>query len=160
MSLKKVESAKVSAAGIIFVRNGQLLLILRSRDVVSPSVWCGAGGKIEPGETPEEAAVRESIEEIGYPNDIPMELIPLFTFNSDTLVFHNYIGVLPGAPFTPKINWESDGYAWFTMENLPHDQLHFGFKAILADTNAASLLNQTITGSVFKGEAHANQAEG
>jgi 8-oxo-dGTP pyrophosphatase MutT (NUDIX family) len=150
MSLKKVEAAQISAAGIIFVHDGQFLLIMRARDVVSPSVWCGAGGKIEPGETPEQAAIRESEEEIGFPSDLPMELIPLYVFNSDSLVFHNYIGWLKGDRFDPKLNWESDGWAWFTMENLPQNGLHFGFQAILSDPMAASLLNRTIEGSVLK----------
>ncbi len=147
---KKVESAKISAAGIIFVHDGQLLLILRSREVVAPSVWCGAGGKIESGETPEEAAIREASEEIGYPPDHECTLSPLYTFNSDTLVFHNFLGVLTKDPFGPQLNWESDGYAWFTPDNLPHAQLHFGFKAILEDQDASSKLNQAIENSRLK----------
>ena len=144
MALKKVESAKISAAGILFVHKGQLLLIMRSAEVVDPSVWCGAGGKIEPGETPEEAAIREATEEIEYVEDDTLELIPLYVYNSDNLIFHNFIGLLPRERFRVGLNWESDGYAWFTMDNLPENALHYGFKAILSDPEAAALLNQTI----------------
>lgn len=140
MSIKnKVEAAKVSAAGIIFVHNGKLLLILRSSEVVDPDVWCGAGGKIEPGETPEEAAMREASEEIDFPMDHECELEPLYVYNSDNLVFHNFIGKLTRDRFRIGLNWESEGYGWFSLENLP-GHLHYGFQAILDDKDARAKL--------------------
>ncbi|MEK6220788.1 MAG: NUDIX hydrolase, partial [Chloroflexota bacterium] len=47
---------------IVFNENNQVLLMLR-RDF---RVWTLPGGRIDPGETPQEAAVRESQEETGY----------------------------------------------------------------------------------------------
>jgi 8-oxo-dGTP diphosphatase len=59
---------KVEAAGVIFVNGaGELLLHLRDSrpGIVYPDFWDVVGGKLEPGESREEALVREVMEEIG-----------------------------------------------------------------------------------------------
>ncbi len=52
------------AAGIA-VRGGRLLLLRRPEDGALPGLWEFPGGKVEPGETPFDALVREWMEEIG-----------------------------------------------------------------------------------------------
>lgn len=53
----------------------KLLLIQRSAaDVTGAGTWEGVGGKIEPGESPEEAILREIREEVGI-EDITIERI-------------------------------------------------------------------------------------
>jgi 8-oxo-dGTP pyrophosphatase MutT (NUDIX family) len=49
----------------IALRDGRMLVIRRSREVVAPLVYCFPGGGIEAGETETEALVRECREEIG-----------------------------------------------------------------------------------------------
>ncbi len=49
----------------VAVRDGRMLVIRRSRSVVAPLVFCFPGGGIEPGESEEQALVREFREEIG-----------------------------------------------------------------------------------------------
>jgi 8-oxo-dGTP diphosphatase len=49
----------------VVVREGRMLVIRRSRSVVAPLVYCFPGGGIEPGESEEDALVREFHEEIG-----------------------------------------------------------------------------------------------
>ena len=50
---------------LLFLRSGdQILLALKKRGF-GMGRWNGAGGKLEPGETIEQALVRESVEEIG-----------------------------------------------------------------------------------------------
>lgn len=52
------------AIGIV-LREGRFLVVERSQTVVAPGRLCFPGGGIEPGETPEEALVREFFEELG-----------------------------------------------------------------------------------------------
>jgi 8-oxo-dGTP diphosphatase len=49
----------------VAIRGGRMLVIRRSRSVVAPLVYCFPGGGIEPGESEEEALLREFREEIG-----------------------------------------------------------------------------------------------
>ncbi len=51
--------------GIVARGDGRLLVIRRARSVVAPLVYCFPGGGIEPGESEEEALMREFREEIG-----------------------------------------------------------------------------------------------
>jgi 8-oxo-dGTP diphosphatase len=46
-------------------RDGRMLVIRRSQSVVAPRIYCFPGGGIEPGESEEDALVREFREEIG-----------------------------------------------------------------------------------------------
>lgn len=48
----------------VIERSGALLVIRRSQAVVAPGAYCFPGGGIEPGETEEQALVRELLEEL------------------------------------------------------------------------------------------------
>ena len=60
------------AAIIIENRQGEILLLLRDDDpaISYPNYWTLVGGKVEEGETPESAAHREMLEEIGVDTDV------------------------------------------------------------------------------------------
>lgn len=49
----------------IVIRNGRFLVIRRSQHVVAPGAYCFPGGGIEPGESDQQALVREMREELG-----------------------------------------------------------------------------------------------
>ena len=53
---------------VYLIRDGAWLMLLRNRKEhdVNKGKWIGVGGKTLPGETPEECAVRETLEETGY----------------------------------------------------------------------------------------------
>lgn len=55
------------ATALIFDCNGQLLIYLRDEkpDISYPGYWDLFGGRVEPGETPEQALIREVEEELG-----------------------------------------------------------------------------------------------
>lgn len=52
------------SAGILF-QNGKILIGRRSYGLTTRDLWEFPGGKIEPGETPEQCLVRECREELG-----------------------------------------------------------------------------------------------
>lgn len=56
--------AEYSAGGI--VQDGQNLLMVKVRNLEGVTVWTFPKGHLEPGETAEQAAVREVLEETGY----------------------------------------------------------------------------------------------
>ena len=65
-----------NAAGILFVNDGRVLLLKRSPDAANaPSTWGFPGGHIEAGETPEQAARRETQEEIGVTYNGPLQYL-------------------------------------------------------------------------------------
>ncbi|HNW44073.1 MAG TPA: NUDIX hydrolase [Elusimicrobiales bacterium] len=61
-----------SAGGVIF-EDGNLLLILM-RNLEGKEVWTFPKGHLEPGETPEQAAVREVAEETGWDCEVLSDL--------------------------------------------------------------------------------------
>jgi ADP-ribose pyrophosphatase YjhB (NUDIX family) len=56
--------ASFIAASVALVREHDLLLIQRNRPP-SEGLWTLPGGRLEPGETPEQCALREAKEELG-----------------------------------------------------------------------------------------------
>lgn len=56
--------AKANAASVAIVKDGRVLLVRRAREPFAGR-WTLPGGRCEPGETPEQTAVREVREELG-----------------------------------------------------------------------------------------------
>lgn len=53
-------------AGVICLKDNHLLSIELQDPVTAECYWSFPGGALEPGETPEMAAIRETLEETGY----------------------------------------------------------------------------------------------
>jgi 8-oxo-dGTP pyrophosphatase MutT (NUDIX family) len=142
MTIQKVEAKHVEAAGILFFArsSGNFLLVYRSANVVDPSCWCGAGGKIEEGESPEDAARREIDEELGFDTyEEDGTYVSLYVHRSEGLTFYNFLGILD-EQFYPKLNWEADGYVWAPLKDLPKP-FHYGFQEILDDSRAMKIID-------------------
>ena len=61
------------SVGVLVIKDGQILCGIRSGNT-APGCICGPGGHIENGETPEQAATRETQEEFGI---TPKDLVPI-----------------------------------------------------------------------------------
>jgi len=70
---------RVTAA--IFVNDGMLLIAKRKPTARLPNLWEFPGGKVDPGESPEEALCREIREEL----DAEIQVLNIFE-----VVFHRY----------------------------------------------------------------------
>lgn len=120
----KVARGEDSAAGICYRSGDSVLLVLRAATAGDfPHTWGFPGGGIEPGETPEQAAIRESQEEIAY---APAEPFVVLDWENGFTTF----GINVPAPFTPKLNDEHVGFVWAPLAALPQP-LHPGVAATL-----------------------------
>jgi len=100
-------------AGIL-IEDGRVLLTQRSRNSPMPWTWNCPGGKVEPGETHQQALAREWLEEIGcyvgvgnyvFQSDFEGYRVSHFT------VHHSPAGQLPKALV-------DEGIGWFTAQDL------------------------------------------
>ena len=123
-------------AGIILYcpETDKFLLGLRSQQVNEPGQWGTFGGKIEDGEDPKEAAIRETREEIDYHGPISLRLLRIF--KNANFEFYNYFGTVP-REFKPRLDWENSDARWFRLDEFPKN-LHFGLQHILPDLQSVA----------------------
>ena len=115
------------AAGILYIRGNRVLLLKRSDTQDEfPGYWGFPAGHIEEGESPLQAALRESKEEIGFAPESAERLREYGTF---------VLFLCRDAGFTPILNDESLGYVWASIDNLP-EPLHPGTQEAIEDAQA------------------------
>ncbi len=66
------------AAGAVMVHDGAVLMLYRHRFITNTWGWEIPAGGVDPGESPDNAAVREALEESGWE---PTSVSPLCSFN-------------------------------------------------------------------------------
>lgn len=121
----KVARGEDRAAGIMYRAGNSVLLLNRGANAPDyPLHWCFPGGGIEPGETPEQAAIRESQEETAY---TPTGALRVLDYDNG---FTTYALDIP-EPFAPVLNGEHVGYMWAPINALPQP-MHPGAAATLA----------------------------
>jgi len=113
------------AAGITCIAGttGRILLLRRSPGVKAPGWWSCPAGRIDRGETPLEAAVRELHEEAGYGGTLAVRGY----WNDGE--FHHFVASTP-TQFRPRLNWENDAALWCCPKTLPWP-LHPGMLRLL-----------------------------
>lgn len=98
------------------------VLLIRKRRGVGAGLYNGPGGKLEPGETPRECAVRETREEVRARPVGVSKLGELdFVFGDDPFTYvHVYRA--DGLAGTPQETPEADP-AWFPVDDVPYDEM-------------------------------------
>ena len=117
----------IRAAGILFITGNKVLLVRRSGEGDYAGDWAFPGGKVEDGETPEDAAIRECNEELGA---CPEGARVLFARRQKDGVDYTTFLQRVTKPFTPALNDEHEGFMWAEIDEWP-SPLHPGAKIVL-----------------------------
>jgi 8-oxo-dGTP pyrophosphatase MutT (NUDIX family) len=109
------------AAGILIQRTDTkaFLLVLRSAEVMDPGILGIPGGRIEPGEQEEEAALGEATEELG--SIPPIKFVNRDVYTSGDFSFVTFLALMNGkkaARWKPTLNWENDAWIWAKQDEL------------------------------------------
>lgn len=107
-----------SAGIMLLTKDGEILMIRRGNGGDYPNTWAVPGGHQDKGETLEECARREMLEETGIKYEGPLEVL------YDNGQFCTYIAKNVEKE-TVKLNHESSGYDWCALDNPPQP-LHPG----------------------------------
>lgn len=104
------------AVAVVIARDGKLLLGLRGGHTASPGKWSFPAGFVERGERVEDAAVRETCEEVGL--DVALgPLLGLYSRPGETVVLAVYLAA--AAAGEPVAADDLDAVAWFSPDALP-----------------------------------------
>ncbi|MDD5349475.1 MAG: 8-oxo-dGTP diphosphatase [Chthoniobacteraceae bacterium] len=102
-------------------RPGEVLLILKKRGLGGGKINA-PGGKIEPGETPGEAAIRETREEVGLTPHAPRPLGELFFQFTDGLGIHCVVFRAEGCEGVLCETDEADP-RWTPLDAIPYEAM-------------------------------------
>lgn len=123
IELPNEDGGDFPAAAVIIIKDGKILCASRRNN----EGICGPGGHTEDGETPEETAVREAIEEF---NIVPLNLLPLGQYKGSSgqympsmVYFTDQFSGTPEADGSEMMNER-----WLSLEDLMNEQLFPPFK--------------------------------
>ncbi len=128
-------------------RDGDVLLAMKKRGF-GANRWNGVGGKLEPGETVEQALIRECQEEIGV---TPTHYWPVaeHDFVQDADVddpWHMYVyAYLCDAWDGEPVETEEMAPQWFSVEDIPYDEMWDDDKYWLPQVLAGTLIRGSYT---------------
>ena len=106
---------------LILLHDNEKRFLLQHRTVdaeQAPDHWAFFGGGINPGETPEEAVIRESLEELSYkPQSPKMILKKDFSLDQVSGVMHVFTESYRGDKTKLRLG-EGQGWGWFHSTEL------------------------------------------
>lgn len=109
---------------LFLLKDGQILLAMKKRGH-GAGKWNGVGGKIEQGESIEDALVRECQEEIGVTPVTWKKVAELdFVQDSDTDPWHMYVHAYLCEQWEGKpTESEEMRPQWYTLIDIPYDEM-------------------------------------
>jgi ADP-ribose pyrophosphatase YjhB (NUDIX family) len=110
-----------NASVVIWDSNGRVLLI---HEAYGARRFGPPGGQVEPGETPEEAAIREAREEINCDVELGELIFQGDFVAKDGTPFHGFFfaATIVGGPPTPGDPGEIQSIGWYDLHDLPQPQ--------------------------------------
>jgi 8-oxo-dGTP diphosphatase/2-hydroxy-dATP diphosphatase len=110
---------------LLFLRDGDKLLLAMKKRGFGEGRWNGVGGKVEEGETVESAVVRESQEEIGITPTVYEKVADIRFdefFKGEPTLMHVHIFFASEWTGEPT---ESEEMAprWFNLKDIPYDSM-------------------------------------
>jgi 8-oxo-dGTP pyrophosphatase MutT (NUDIX family) len=128
----RASGGRTKAAGIMFLSPEKEVLLLKRAGADHHGEWGLPAGHVEKGETPEQAARRETQEEAGYEHD--GGLSPFMHQVNDKVDFTTYVA--HSHRFRPSLNDEHDEAKWITPKDAEKLPLHPGVRAALTKLRA------------------------
>jgi 8-oxo-dGTP diphosphatase len=116
------EAVRVARSAVVLVEDGRVALIRRERAGV-PAYYLYPGGTVEPGESPEAAAVREAREELGLEVRLG-HLVALVTFDGIAQYYFRAtrLGGTFGTGDGPELRAGGHEPVWMPLDDVPaHD---------------------------------------
>lgn len=100
----------------------QVLLALKKRGT-GVGKWNGVGGKVDPGESIEEATIRECQEEIGV-TPLQLQKMAVIDFRIPSQNFHNVAYVYVATEWEGEpVETEEMAPQWFSIEEIPYKDM-------------------------------------
>lgn len=109
-------------AVLMFMHHGEKLLLIRKKRGLGAGKINAPGGRIDPGETPSEAAIRESTEEVCMTPANPEKRGELFFQFKDGYGLHGTVFFSDTFTGTPAETDEADPF-WCRIDEIPYHEM-------------------------------------
>ena len=127
----------IPAAGVIIVNDEDQILLVQRGHHPQIGRWTVPGGRLEPGETPEQAAVREALEETGLHVRLEREALRVRLPAGADREFdvRDFVATVVGGSLTPGD--DADDARWFNPDQLDTVELTANLLGYLRDAGVA-----------------------